>query len=675
MQFSLPKGSFLVLGFAGLCSVLVIAVAVSAAPIWDGGSLVDSSLGTAENWVDDTLPAPTDDVVFTGNVRTDPDTSLVNPTYQSVQFDANASAFVVGGSDTLTIAGFANAVVNNSTATQTFNAPVNLSGASTTNTEIRATSGDLVFNGSLTIGNSSSTRVHADGHTVTVNGNLTSGAGGKSLNIDSGTVIFTADNSATWTTRMGVNYTGVLRFAATGAAGAMNDSTTTAIIVQGGITNPHQGTVELVNGITINKWFELYGRPEERKDTTHIRSIGDNTLQGRLWPNANATTYPYINIDSDSGLLTIESEILQSQSGTRLIRFRGAGNTRIAGTFAGADAAKTWKVAKLGSGTLTCAGAGVNCAGDMAVLGGMLVVVPSGLDEKPTITSPRILVGAGATLDVSALQVGTPDLTLSGTQILRGSGAVVGDIATSSGTRIAPGSTVDDAITTYTAGAGTLSVMGDLDLSSGADMYWNLAALSESNPGTDFDVLAVSGALVLGGSSQLTLDFSVLEEALRPDAPVPDAFWASDRSWKIVDVDDAIGSLTGDFATLANGSFDGVGTFATRVSGNDVFLDFDSVYNPLPPIPGDTDNNRIVDETDAAVVAGNWGQDVGQGGYASGDFDGNGWVNAADAAIQVANWGDHNPPPGEAISGVPEPGVVVLLFGLILAWLPRRIGR
>ena len=148
-------------GFVGLCSILLTAIAARGATVvWSGGSLIDSSLEDTDNWVGGVLPTAADDVVFTGSVRTDPYTTGVFPTYNTVAFDENASAFTIGGSDALTIGGFANAIVNNSAATQTFAVPVILSGAGTTNTEIRATSGDLVF-GDLTIGNSSSTRSRA----------------------------------------------------------------------------------------------------------------------------------------------------------------------------------------------------------------------------------------------------------------------------------------------------------------------------------------------------------------------------------------------------------------------------------------------------------------------------------------------------------------------------------
>ncbi|MBN2216970.1 MAG: PEP-CTERM sorting domain-containing protein, partial [Pirellulales bacterium] len=91
------------------------------------------------------------------------------------------------------------------------------------------------------------------------------------------------------------------------------------------------------------------------------------------------------------------------------------------------------------------------------------------------------------------------------------------------------------------------------------------------------------------------------------------------------------------------------------------------------PVPGDTDNNRIVNELDAAKVAQNWGISV-TGGFGDGDFNDDDLVNAADAAILAANWGDHTG--SESAAGVPEPSTMILLFGAVaslVAW--RRRGR
>jgi len=576
----------------GMAIAVGVAVSVTAGPAlavvrtWDGGSLVDSSLGTAENWDGDTtLPGTGDDVQFDGSVRLDPVTGGAGRTYRSITFNSTASAFTLGGTDTISVTltanvvhpDFATTIVNNSAATQTFTAPVSLTGT-TNNNGIQALSGDLTF-GNLSLSTSGSTRVNAPGHIVTINGNLTS-VGSGSVNHDHGTLVLNAaGNKTTWIRRMGVNYDGVLRLAASGAEGKYGGTsdTTTALIVQGGDT--HAGTIELVNDITIEKLIQCYARANAT--AAHLSSTGNNTIRGRIYTHTTANTY--INFDSNidviSGnkLLTFAGAIEEAATTTQLVRFRGAGDTKITGTLTGTGSGKTWKVAKLGAGTLTYDSAGVNYLGDTAVFEGMLTLTTAG--GAALANSPKISVDGGATLDVSAVDPGAGvDFTLTATQTLRGKGTVSGEIATAAGSTLAPGGTVNDLVATYADSAGTLSFNGGLTL--GGNMNWNLAALSVSNPGTDFDTLAVSGDLALGGSSQLALDFGLLDPSLRPDAATPDAFWLAPHVWKIIDAGANSGGTNfagiAPVTTPAGWSFETA--LGTGADAGDVFL----VYIPEP---------------------------------------------------------------------------------------------
>jgi hypothetical protein len=84
-------------------------------------------------------------------------------------------------------------------------------------------------------------------------------------------------------------------------------------------------------------------------------------------------------------------------------------------------------------------------------------------------------------------------------------------------------------------------------------------------------------------------------------------------------------------------------------------------------MPGDTNGDNAVDETDAAVLAEHWGH--GDVGWDQGDFDGDGHVGLADAAILAANWtagsgGDATP--------VPELSVAVMLIAGLWGLLAGR---
>ena len=86
-------------------------------------------------------------------------------------------------------------------------------------------------------------------------------------------------------------------------------------------------------------------------------------------------------------------------------------------------------------------------------------------------------------------------------------------------------------------------------------------------------------------------------------------------------------------------------------------------------IPGDTNNDGIVNSTDAEKLASNWGATVGTAGPSEGDFNGDGVVNAIDASIMSANWGNHNE---SATGAVPEPSAIVLLLGMLIGAVTRR---
>ena len=84
-------------------------------------------------------------------------------------------------------------------------------------------------------------------------------------------------------------------------------------------------------------------------------------------------------------------------------------------------------------------------------------------------------------------------------------------------------------------------------------------------------------------------------------------------------------------------------------------------------IPGDANGDGQVNKTDAAALAGHWGQ---PGTWVDGDFNGDGVVNEVDASILAANW---RYGPSEAV--VPEPACCMLLFSsLVVLALRRRHG-
>ncbi len=86
----------------------------------------------------------------------------------------------------------------------------------------------------------------------------------------------------------------------------------------------------------------------------------------------------------------------------------------------------------------------------------------------------------------------------------------------------------------------------------------------------------------------------------------------------------------------------------------------------VSPIAGDTNNNGIVDEDDAALMAANWLRSTGAR-WAQGDFNGDKAVNDVDAAILAANWHRTASSSAVASTSMPEPGTAkLLLLGLLI---------
>ena len=80
-------------------SIALLAVITARAQTWDGGSGVNSNIGTAANWNPDAVPANngTANLIFGGVVRLTPNFESVW-SVNGVTFNNTAGAFTFGGS-------------------------------------------------------------------------------------------------------------------------------------------------------------------------------------------------------------------------------------------------------------------------------------------------------------------------------------------------------------------------------------------------------------------------------------------------------------------------------------------------------------------------------------------------------------------------------------------------
>jgi hypothetical protein len=203
----------------------------------------------------------------------------------------------------------------------------------------------------------------------------------------------------------------------------------------------------------------------------------------------------------------------------------------------------------------------------------------------------------------------------------------------------------------------TITVGGDL-VATGASVVdpeetWVNASLFNFTPSAAGGVstIDVTGSADIDGAV-----FDIIEDGSLADGTILDLISA--------------GGGISNFSTASVGS-NASGVWNLRLSGAGSGI-LQAIKGDIPPVLGDTNNDYIVNEADAKILATNWGSNVGEAGSAAGDFNDDGMVNILDAAILAANW---TPQSAErSVGAVPEPSIAVLLVGAMTLLLCRRRG-
>jgi hypothetical protein len=165
-------------------------------------------------------------------------------------------------------------------------------------------------------------------------------------------------------------------------------------------------------------------------------------------------------------------------------------------------------------------------------------------------------------------------MTAGGTTVsggtLAGNGTIAGLVTVTTGGILSPGNS-----------AGKLTLQTGVNLSSGGKFFWQLTSLTDDGTGTagtDFDqILLTGGNLTLGGTSLLTLDFSLLGGS---DPNSTSSFWKTNHSWTIIDGVGATNIGSTNFSQITNATYaDGYFTTSSDSAGNTV-LNFQAVPEP-----------------------------------------------------------------------------------------------
>jgi hypothetical protein len=112
------------------------------------------------------------------------------------------------------------------------------------------------------------------------------------------------------------------------------------------------------------------------------------------------------------------------------------------------------------------------------------------------------------------------------------------------------------------------------------------------------------------------------------------------------------------------GSYDEVAIWTTMLTDAEVMdVYLNGVMTITPPILGDANNDKVVNDADATILAANWHKASGAV-WGEGDFNADGKVDDKDASIMAAHWGNT----AEGMTpDVPEPSTLALLAGALIS--------
>jgi autotransporter-associated beta strand protein len=237
------------------------------------------------------------------------------------------------------------------------------------------------------------------------------------------------------------------------------------------------GTLVLANANTYSGWTNVNGGTLTLQNQNALQNsplaVGFGTLVFDSQVAGHAFTFGGL---SGSGSLTLQDN---AANPVALSVGNSGASTSFAGVLSGSGS-----LTKIGTGKLTLSGTN-SYLGNTTINAGTLTLGTSGSIGS----SPLIDVNSGATFDVSAL---TSGVGLGNAQTLQGAGTVVGSVTAAIGSHISPGD-----------GVGTLTIGGNLTLSNGALLDYELGTISNS------DMISMTGSTLYLNSQDFS-DFNFI---------------------------------------------------------------------------------------------------------------------------------------------------------------------
>ena len=451
--------------FPCLALLACLSPATAITVDWDGGG-ADNKWSTADNWNANAIPAitsPLDDVRFLGAVRPGVDVDT-NVSVQTLKFISGASAFTLGGTGVINLAGTGTGhdsglhLRNESSALQTINNNIVFTG---TSIGFNAVSGNMTFNGGIDMTTATNIRFLGGGGRVTTFNGVISGTGAGQLAFNSGgTFVLNALNSYTKSTSIWSATVKLLVDAPNGANGAFGNSTgpiNMGTTYDGGALT---GILLASNAVTVGRGITLASSATNFPAITHNYTIGGDTAHISNFTGTITTT-------NGNGTKAASKLTVTAAAGGRV---NIANIVRGAGTTGTAD-----DVVKIGAGIVAITGNSNNWQGNTLVQAGTFLVNGS------VLTSP-----SGKNVQVS-----------SGA-ILGGNGTLTREVSLAAGAILSPG----DVSATGVSLGGKLTV-GDvtgLTLTPTSVLRFDLSTFDSS---TD-DEVSVRGNLTLAGQLNVT---------------------------------------------------------------------------------------------------------------------------------------------------------------------------